>query len=262
MSKPTPSRPTTSRHVSATSHPGVSVWTATTIIIAALITGLLLSWNAHEVGWPFLACFIVAALTMTLLVEIRGLFLAVAQLPILFGIFIVGTSWLVASTNITGGSDSASKTMVLSAIYPLAQYFPQLAATTIGCALIAVLRHRRSLVRAKLTRRRFEAQRAREAKADQRNRATTSRIREMSARTRRSRAAADGPRITVDELVRDAEKRRIHGARGRAVPPRREPGESVKRMPPISEVARERRRPVPPREPRVKRPSLDDDLYS
>ncbi|MDU0478267.1 hypothetical protein QVA66_03325 [Staphylococcus chromogenes] len=267
------------RHSSATSRAGFSVWSATSIIVAALITGLLLSWNFHAIGWPFMLCFIIASLAMTLFVEIRGLFLTIAQLPLLFGIFIMGTGWLVANSNLSANADSMSKTMILSAIYPLAQYFPQLIATTVGCVIIGVLRYRRGIAKARASRRLFEEQRAQQSQADQRNRSTTRRVREMTARTRRSasdsvgQSNSHGGRVTVAELAKRAEQRRTEehrapGARGRAVPPRREPGESLRSMPSISEVERQRavRRPdvAPAREETKpkRRPSLSDDLYS
>ncbi|AKK02776.1 hypothetical protein CEPID_04525 [Corynebacterium epidermidicanis] len=237
---------------------------------------MLLSWNAHEISWPYWVCFVVAALSMTIVVELRGLFLTVAQLPLLFGVFTIVTGWLVAQSNISASADSLSKTMLLSALYPLAQYFPQLAATTAGCAVIAYLRYRHGVYQAKVQQQAFIAQRQEQSRADQRNRATTTIVREMSERTRRNRSAERRKTVTVEELVRNAEeKKRMRTARGRSVPPRREPGESVRNMPSIEEVTRKRessRRPdasrdsalgkstMPAPQPK-RRPSLDDDLY-
>lgn len=293
MSKPQPTRSHARRHTSGARSFGLSIWAATSINIAALITGLLLSLNSASIGWPYMACFAIAALLTTLLVEVRGLFLNVAQLPLLFGIITVITAWLVANAGLSDNSDRMSKTMILSAIFPLAQHFPELAITTAVCAIIALVRHRRKVAQTKAQIRRFEAERHQLAKAERRNRATTSRVRGINARNSR--------KITVDELLRERQRdpqqasrravsrgvrqpqrpirepERRDTRRGRAVPPRREPGESIRSMPSVQEVEAQRREaqrmsppparpaqnpsPKPAPEPK-RRLRLDDDLYS
>ncbi len=65
---------------------GLPTWSGIAIVIAALITGLLLSINAQSIGTPYLICFGVAAVVVALFTEARGLFLVVASLPLVFGI--------------------------------------------------------------------------------------------------------------------------------------------------------------------------------
>lgn len=221
---------------------GLPTWSGVAIVIAALITGLLLSINAQAIGTPYLLCFGVAALVVALFTEARGLFLVVASLPLVFGVMTVISSWAVTRSLAAEGSDAFSTTTVLTALFPLAQFFPVLFGVTAAAALIAALRiwllrrSGRARDRAAIEHRR------RAAEADRVNRDTASRARRQTNQ------------VTVDELL--ARNRARSEARGQAprpeVPRRAQRPQSAPQPP-----ADDAREPRPPRRRR-----LDDDLYS
>lgn len=168
---------------------GLPLWSAFAILIAALVTGLLVSLATGGLGLTFLVCFAVASLLMTLLVDPRGIFLTVASLPLLFGLGTVLTAWSVGRVQASDGAPLFSRATVVTALYPLTEHFPWMAVVTlvavvIGVARLWLLRRRR----AELERQAIESRR-RTAEADRRNRTLSS-----SARKR-----AD--QITVEELL-------------------------------------------------------------
>lgn len=61
---------------------------------------MLVSLMLGVIGLPYQLIFIIATLGVTLLVEARGLFLTVASIPILFGIFTPLTSWFVSQQGV------------------------------------------------------------------------------------------------------------------------------------------------------------------
>ena len=91
---------------------GLPTWSGIAIVIAALITGLLLSINAQSIGTPYLICFGVAAVVVALFTEARGLFLVVASLPLVFGIMTVISAWAVTRSLAAEGSAAFSTTTV------------------------------------------------------------------------------------------------------------------------------------------------------
>lgn len=270
---------------------GLPTWSGIAIVLAALITGLLLSINAQAIGWPFLLCFAVAGIVVALATEARGLFLTIAAMPLLFGTMTVLTSWMVGRSLASDGTPAFSTTSIVTAIYPLAQFFPVLGGVTLIAAIIAA-------VRIWLLRRNGRAReesaievRRRTAEADRRNRDTVSRARsranqvtveELLARNRdrdRTRAPREPREPQVrrrQEALRRAPEADGHRGRQRPV---REP--EVRRMAPRHEPRPELRpesrtdsRPEPrtreiprveqepPAPPRRRRRRLDDDLYS
>lgn len=270
---------------------GLPTWSGIAIVLAALITGLLLSINAQAIGWPFLLCFAVAGIVVALATEARGLFLTIAAMPLLFGTMTVLTSWMVGRSLASDGTPAFSTTSIVTAIYPLAQFFPVLGGVTLVAAVIAAVRiwllRRSGRVREETA---IEVRR-RTAEADRRNRDTVSRARsranqvtveELLARNRdrdRTRAPREPREPQVrrrQEALRRAPEADGHRGRQRPV---REP--EVRRMAPRQEPRPELRpesrtdsRPEPrtreiprveqepPAPPRRRRRRLDDDLYS
>lgn len=197
---------------------------------------MLVSLLSGSMGLAYQLLFIIGALTVTVLVEARGLFLTVASIPLLFGLVTPMTAWFVSQQGLAGAAPGVSVTEILSAVYPLAQYFPTLLMVTLVAALIAVVRI--ILLRRHEQQRQVTSERSRRAQreADSVNRSTANRAREQSTRARRSREAAPAQeQVTVDELVRRSRQRREEITRPR-------PRQSERREAP--------------------RRSLDDDLYS
>ncbi|MDO5508994.1 MAG: hypothetical protein Q4F64_11750, partial [Corynebacterium casei] len=130
-------------HVNTQSHPvssraekgfgALPVWTSIAVIVAALATGLIISTITTSVGWPFLICFILGAVAASALVNVRGLFLTVGSIPLLFGIAIFFTSWLVSRASASEGSPAFSTTILVTSAYPLLEVFPYLAFTLLAC---------------------------------------------------------------------------------------------------------------------------------
>lgn len=236
---------------------GLPTWSGIAIVLAALVTGLLLSINAQAIGVPFLICFSIAAIVVVLFTEARGLFLLVASLPLIFAIMTVGSSWAVSRSLAVEGSAAFSTTTILTALFPLAQFFPVMFSVTAAASVIAIgriwllRRSGRARDAAAIERRR------RTAEADRVNRDTASRARRRTNQ------------ITVDELLA---RNRAHAAarerQGTATPRRTEPRRPIPRqegarpphkpreMPPQRDP-RETRAAQPPR----RRRRLDDDLY-
>jgi len=264
---------------------GLPTWSGIAIVLAALITGLLLSINAQAIGWPFLLCFAVAGIVVALATEARGLFLTIASMPLLFGTMTVLTSWMVGRSLASDGTPAFSTTSIVTAIYPLAQFFPVLGGVTLIASIIAA-------VRIWLLRRNGRAReesaievRRRTAEADRRNRDTVTRARsranqvtveELLARNReRDRSRTRAPREPREPQVRrrqEAPRRapEADGHRGRPRPvrepevrrmaPRQEPRPDSRPEPRTREIPRVEQEPPAP--PRRRRRRLDDDLYS
>lgn len=215
---------------------GLPTWSGIAIVLAALVTGLLLSVNAQTIGTPYLICFAVAALLVALFTEARGLFLVVASLPLLFGVMTVGSSWAVTRSLAAEGTDAFSTTTILTSLFPLVQYFPALFAVTAATIFIAVgrvwLLRRSGRARDKAA----IANRRRTSEADRVNRDTATRARRRTNQ------------VTVDELL--ARNRSRSETRSKSRKPE-------VRQPEVRRPEAPRREPRPPRRRR-----LDDDLYS
>lgn len=222
---------------------------------------MLLSLLLGEVGLPYQLLFIICSLGVALLIEARGLFLTVASMPILFGIFTPLTAWFVSQQGISGGQ-GVSATAILTAIYPLAEMFPTLAMVTLVATLIAVLRI--VLLRRNQQNLQTNGEQIRRAQreADLANASVASRARAQSARVRPSRRSgspgSSTSQVTVDELIRRSQQRRHQVAQHADFTPT--PGPEVASPPPPEPA--EHRQAAPKSKPRRRRPSLDDDLYS
>src|SRR5699024_11791149 len=126
----------------------LTVWTSIAVSMAALVTGLLISSITASVGWPFLIFFILGAIAASLIVHVRGLFLTVASIPLLFSIAIFITSWVVSRASAGECSPMLSATILVTSACPLLQVFPDLAITLLGCIAIEVLRIYRAKLKA------------------------------------------------------------------------------------------------------------------
>lgn len=253
---------------------GLPTWSGIAVILAALVTGLLISLSVQQIGLPFLVCFVLAGITVALLTEPRGLFLTVASMPILFAVMTVLTSWSVGRSVASEGSPAFSTTTLVTAVYPLIEFFPVLFAVTAGGAAIAVLRlwllkrsGRAREVAAQRTRRR-------DAENDRRNRATASRARRRTNQVtveellERNRRRAEEPPVVPGG---DVPRPRAEGHPAR--PPHPAPDTSTRARPQSRAVEPEirsprqpkpqprTRAPRPPQRPRRRLGSLDDDLY-
>ena len=179
-------------HVNTQSHPvssraekgfgALPVWTSIAVIMAALVTGLLISSITASVGWPFLICFILGAIAASLIVHVRGLFLTVASIPLLFSIAIFITSWIVSRASAGEGSPMLSATILVTSAYPLLQVFPHLAITLLGCIAIAVFRLYRAKQKATSISSKEMVNRRTMAESNRRNTQTTSRARKTTER--------------------------------------------------------------------------------
>jgi hypothetical protein len=158
------------------------VWTSIAVIVAALATGLIISTITASVGWPFLICFILGAVAASAMVHVRGLFLTVASIPLLFSIAIFITSWLVSRATAADGSPLFSTTILVTSAYPLLEVFPQLAITVIICVLIAVFRLYRAKQKATSISSKELVNRRSMAESNRRNSETTSRARKTTER--------------------------------------------------------------------------------
>ena len=232
---------------------GLPTWSGIAIVLAALVTGLLLSINGQAVGLPYLLCFAVAALVVALFTEVRGLFLTVAAIPLLFGIMTVFSAWAVTRSLTAEGTAAFSTTTIVTALFPLAQFFPVLLGVTAGAAAIALLRVWLSRRSGRAAESAALHDRRRVAEADRRNRDAVSRARRRVAEAdRRNRDAVSRARrrtnqVTVEEL--------LARNRDRQTAPR---PEAPRREAPRRAVPPREQHPAPPR----RRRRFDDDLYS
>ncbi len=179
-------------HVNTQSHPvssraekgfgALPVWTSIAVIVAALATGLIISTITTSVGWPFLICFILGAVAASALVNVRGLFLTVGSIPLLFGIAIFFTSWLVSRASASEGSPAFSTTILVTSAYPLLEVFPYLAFTLLACIAIAIFRVYRAKQTVTSINSKEQVSRRAMAESDRRNRETTSRARQTTER--------------------------------------------------------------------------------
>lgn len=180
---------TQSRRSPAPGFTGLSLPLALVLVLAASVTGLLLSILANGLGWPFLLCFLVAAVFVTLFVEPESLFLTVAPLPLFLGIFAFFTSWASNAAAAPEGANWASRTMVWTSIYAVVEYFPALALITAATIAIAVVRIMLLRGQAKIHDRSHRQRRTSQRESDRRNIRSASRARERTNR------------VTVEELM-------------------------------------------------------------
>ncbi|WP_291314856.1 DUF6542 domain-containing protein [Corynebacterium sp. UBA2622] len=168
---------------------GLPTGSGIAIIAAALFTGALVSVYTEQIGWPYLTFFAASVILVTALMNPKGLFLTVASSPILFFIALIGAGWAIARGNSRPDGAGLSKTSILAIAYPAIEFFPALAAVTVGSIVIALLRL--ALIRrqnARLTRNDVR-ERTRAAESNRRT----------SKQSRRARERTNA--VTVEELM-------------------------------------------------------------
>ncbi len=195
------------------------MWVPPLLFIPAAAIGILFAVGSGNIGLPYLLAFAAAAVIGTLLVVPRGLVVTVAQQPLLFTIVTPIAAWLTASwadPSVGGAMETTpTKTRLITAAYPIVQYFPWMIGITIVCALIAGWRYLEiTRVNAK-TEKQTRREQARLQKADET--ATESaaaarrRVAESDARVRHGRG--EGPaRRPASEIIQAAEERRRRAA--------------------------------------------------
>lgn len=161
---------------------GLPIIGAVAIVCAGLVTGAILSMLMAQIGWPFAIIFGLVALIAVLAVEIRGLFVTVASLPLLFGIATVITGWLVTRAQAADNAAPFSRTAIITSVFPLVQLFPVLMTVTIAAALIAVVRLMLRNRGDKSKEEKAQVSRRVDAEADRRNREVSYRARERNQR--------------------------------------------------------------------------------
>ena len=180
---------TQSRRSPAPGFTGLSLPLALVLVLAASVTGLLLSILFNGIGLPFLLCFFVSVIFVTLFVEPESLFMTVAPLPLFFAVFAFFTSWGSNIANAPDGTNWASRTMVWTSVYPVVEFFPALALITFMAIGIAILRVVMLRGRVRVHDRNRRQQRSHNRAANRRNLRSTTRAREQSNR------------VTVEELM-------------------------------------------------------------
>lgn len=174
---------------------GLPTGSALGILFAALFTGALLSMYSGVIGWPLLACFIIATLVVTTLVNPKGLFLTVASAPILLFLTVLATGYVISRNELATGGVS-TKAALLAVVYPITEVFPILATVTVGAVLIAVARYK-LIERQNRARTRTEsAQRHQVAESNRRTTSQSRRARERSSS------------VSVQELLNRAKNER------------------------------------------------------
>ncbi|AGF72019.1 DUF6542 domain-containing protein [Corynebacterium halotolerans] len=256
-----------SRSRQATVFTGLPTWSGIAIVLAALVTGLLISLSVQQIGLPFLVCFILSGLFVALLTEPRGLFLTVASMPVLFAAMTVLTAWSVARSTAPEGSAAFSTTSIVTGVYPLLEFFPVLFSVSAGAGAIAILRL--WLLRRSGRARDLAAQRTRrrDAENEQRNRATVSRARRrtnqvtveelLERNRRRMEERADG----AADIRDDRPTRQMRPVTGPSASPAR-PRPETERSPKPAKREKPAKSQSRTRQQRPRRRSLDDDLYS
>lgn len=175
------------------------------IFCASLLSGALLSIWLGGLGWPFFTFFVLAALALVILTEAQGLFIFVASVPVIFAITLLASAWLIVRGKAPDHAP-VSKTQIITAVYPLAQYFPILISVSIAAFLIAFLRVKFLSASSKKTANsQISAERRRDREADRRNRRATSRARKQSEQSQ----------VTVNDLLKKS-----HGPHGPLEKPR------------------------------------------
>lgn len=118
---------------------GLPTWAGIVIVIAALLTGLLISVFNANIGAPYVSAFVIGGIVVALFTQPRGLYLTVAAMPVSFAVVTVATSWIITRAG-SPNSGAFSLTTIASTVFPLLQLFPVLFLVTVGSIAIAVLR--------------------------------------------------------------------------------------------------------------------------
>ncbi len=191
------------------------------LMILAGVLGVFFSVSKGTIGTAYLVTFAIAAIVSVLLVVPRGLVVTVAQIPIVYSVVTVLTAWFTGSfaDPANGGATATTptKARLITAAYPIIQYFPWLAALMVICSAIAVWRYL-ELTRKNALSTNTKAKEAKKRQQDaEATMETASEVRrhltESDTRVERARRslASDRPgdtRRPAADIIRAAEERR------------------------------------------------------
>ena len=121
---------------------GFSTGSGLGIVIAALVTGGLISLYTQSIGWPFLVLFALSSLLVVTFINPKGLFLTATLIPLLYTLFLVITGVLNQYFQLAEGQSSLGRTQLVLVAYPFVQFFPVLLMVSVGVALVAAVRYR------------------------------------------------------------------------------------------------------------------------
>ena len=244
------------------------MWAPPLLFVLAAAVGTVAALPTGSIGLPYLIAFAAAAIVGTSLVDPRGLVVTVAQQPLMFTAFTPIVAWLIASWSdpSVGGAleTTPTKTRLITAAYPIVQYFPWMALISLVCAAIAIWRYLDiTRVNAK-TDKETRRDKARLQKADETTTVSATRARkrvaESDARVRHSRGK-DASRRPASEIIQAAEERRRRAAeRARAAQEARRAVEADRAS--TRDDARPERPPVqgPERAPRRRDPRAEQRM--
>ena len=157
------------------------VWAPILVMVAVILTGVVLGLEKDAVPQVYFILFAIATVAVTLLVEVRGLFLTVASIPIYFVLGTIVIGWIATPNDGSAGR----KAFILNSLYPSISHFLWLLFPFLAAVIIAVLRwwiYREDMARKAAYQ---EHLRRRRAAAERRNRDSYARARTSHA----SRAA-------------------------------------------------------------------------
>lgn len=249
------------------------IWAPPLLILLAGLIGILGGLPTGNIGLPYLLAFAAAAIVGTALVDPRGLVVTVAQQPLLFTIVTPVVTWFIASwsdPSVGGATGSTpTKTRLITAAYPIVQYFPWMALIPLICTAIAIWRYLDiTRVNAK-TDKETRREHARVHKAEEATTVSATRARkrvaESDARVRHARGKGSSRR-PASEIIQAAEERRRRAAeRARAAQEARREQEAApapaaeRRGPahPTNQGAEQPERPVRRRDPRAEQRMME-----
>lgn len=190
----------------ATPFYGISLRIALAVFATAILVSLLLSIGDQSIGTAVIVINIIAALGVTLISQPRNLFIVVCCVPITLALSLLFAGAMTAQAN---GNEGFGLSQIVTAIYPLTQYFPQFMFLTIGCAIIAVLRIYLLRRNSQRKSRNMHKERATQKMQEQRNR-------QASTKSRRQATNA-AHQVTVQDLLERRRNQNKQGSRsGRA----------------------------------------------
>ncbi len=193
------------------------MWAPPLLLIASGILGLLFSIPTGSVGTPYLIAFFTAAVVGTLFVVARGLTVTVAQIPLLFTIITPLVAWYTGSfADMAVGGVSAStpfKTRVITAAYPVIQFFPWMVLITLTTLAIAIWRY----VETKRTAEKYQKLRRkdvrRQKEVNQRTARHASEARQRTVRAQQRQESKSAQQLIEESRRRRAERDRLYAQR-------------------------------------------------
>ncbi|MBN9644809.1 DUF6542 domain-containing protein [Corynebacterium mendelii] len=189
MTHSDPQRPPQARPSAAVADVGVSPWIAGVILVLGTIAAAGMAVSAGQITTTYPIVFGCVAVGCVLITKTRAVTLLTALVPILFGIATPWAAGIIGRAYEIGDTTGVSKTQVLTALYPLAQFFPALCIITLSAVLVAVAKYVWVTSRWQSTVARLNRARAGRASSD---RATVDTAR-RARRTAPVRAAAGTP---------------------------------------------------------------------